>query len=84
MELAFSKRNIKVIKSVQAPDALTQKEMLYGEYTDGGQVLEILQELELQFEKNPSYEKLHGLKERLSLSYRHKDSKEIISFMTKD
>ncbi len=84
MEQALNQRNIKVIKSVQAPDKLTHTEVLYGEYTDDGQVLETLRNLEAQYAENPLYEKLHGYKERLSLSFRHRDSKEIISFSTED
>lgn len=84
MEQTLNHRNIKVIKSVQAPDKRTHTEVLYGEYTDDGEVLEVLRNLENQYSENPSYEKLHGCKERLSLSFRHRDSQEIISFTTED
>ncbi|MBL1408968.1 hypothetical protein [Sphingobacterium faecale] len=84
MEQVLNQRNIKVIKSVQAPDKLTHTEVLYGEYADDGQVLKVLRDLENQYSENPSYEKLHGYKERLSLSFRHRDSQEIISFSTED
>jgi hypothetical protein len=84
MEQAISQRNIRVIKSVQEPDKLTHTEVLYGEYPDDGQVLQVLRDLENQYSENPSYEKLHGFKERLSLSFRHRDSQEIISFTTED
>ncbi|WP_144062793.1 hypothetical protein [Sphingobacterium paucimobilis] len=84
MEQVLNQRNIKVIKSVQAPDKLTHTEVLYGEYPDDGEVLKVLRNLEDQYSENPSYEKLHGYKERLSLSFRHRDSQEIISFSTED
>lgn len=84
MEQVTNKRHIKVIKSVQAPDKLTHTEVLFGEYTDDDQVLEALRQLESQYADNPMYEKLHGLEDRLSLSFRNKDSQETISYMTED
>lgn len=84
MEQALANRNIKIIKSVEAPDKLTHTEVLFGEYTDDEQVLEALRDLEIKYSESPVYEKLHGLEDHLSISFRHKDSHEVISYVTQD
>ncbi|NGF56768.1 hypothetical protein G5B00_09610 [Parapedobacter sp. SGR-10] len=84
MEQAIPERRIRIIKSVQSAGGQTSAEALCGEYPDDDQVLRAFCELEEQYAKNPVYEKLHGFNERLSLSFRNRDSNEIISFMTED
>ncbi len=84
MEQAIPERHIRIIKSVQSIDGQIRAEVLCGEYPDDDQILQAFRELEEQYTKNPIYEKLHGFNERLSLSFRNRDSNEIISFMTED
>ena len=84
MEQAVTNRNIKIIKSVETPDRLTHTEVLFGEYTDDERVLKALKRLESRYAENPLYEKLHGLEDHLSISFRHKDSHEVISYTIED
>lgn len=84
MEQAITDRSIKIVKSVEAPDKLTRAEVVFGEYPDDDQVLIALKELERKYSESPIYEKLHGLKDRLSISFRHKGSHEVISYSTQD
>jgi len=84
MEQAVTNRNIKIIRRVEALDKLTHSEVLFGEYSDDDQVLKALKELEYNYSESPIYEKLHGLEDYLSISFRHKDSHEIISYATED
>lgn len=84
MEQAIPKRHIRIVKSVQAIDGLTRTEVIYGEYPDNDQVLEAFRELEKQYVNDPVYEQLHGLHDRLSLSFRNRRTDEIISFTAED
>ncbi|SKB39312.1 hypothetical protein SAMN05660841_00239 [Sphingobacterium nematocida] len=84
MEQVIDGRNIKIIKSVETADKLTHTEVLFGEYVDNEQVLRALRELERKYLESPLYEKLHGLEDRLSISFTHKESHAVISYTTED
>ncbi|WP_164112315.1 MULTISPECIES: hypothetical protein [Sphingobacterium] len=84
MEQAVINRNIKIIKSVEAPNKLTHTEVVFGEYSDDEEVLKALKELEYRYSESPIYERLHGLEDHLSISFRHRYSQEVVRYATED
>lgn len=75
---------LKIIKSVQKKNSSKFEETVYFECCTSEEVLYRLEELQTIFEANPSFEKLHGLENHLSLSYRHLDTQDEIKFYASD
>lgn len=76
--------NIKIIKSTKGKSDLTFKEVVVGEFKDSDEVIVRLKALQKDFENNPSYEFLHGLKDHMSISFRDIMTDEEIRFYASD
>lgn len=76
--------NIKIIKSTKGKSDLTFKEVVVGECKDSDEVIVRLKALQKNFENNPSYEFLHGLKDHMSISFRDIMTDEEIRFYASD
>ncbi|MFZ4262125.1 hypothetical protein ACFRAE_08780 [Sphingobacterium sp. HJSM2_6] len=73
---------LKIIKSIKNTSNGTVVESVYQLCSNSEDVLLKLKELQKAYEKNLCFEKLHGLNDHLSLSYRHLDSGDEIIFFT--
>ena len=75
---------LKIIKSVRKKQSCRFEETVYFECCSSEELMNRLAELETSFDANPSFERLHGLENHLSLSYRHRASQDEINFYAAD
>lgn len=76
--------NLKIIKSTKGKNDLTFREIVVEECKDSDEVIVRLKALQKDFENNPAYEFLHGLKDHMSISFRDLITDEEIRFYASD
>lgn len=75
---------IKIIKRTTPKADTIIKEELYEECSNSDAVLLKLEQLQHMYSADPAFEILHGLEDHLSISFRHLDTQEEISFYSED
>lgn len=73
-----------IIKSSKSKGEMTVKESHYQECQNSDEVLNLLKSLEREYQNNPRYELLHGVKDRLSICIRDVMTDEEICFYSTD
>lgn len=84
MEITLPERRIRIIKSTEDKSLGTFYEEVFKECSDNKDVLDSLEEIERACKANPNYEFLHGVQERLSISFRDINSLQEIRFVAED
>ncbi|HLS94902.1 MAG TPA: hypothetical protein VK017_05035 [Sphingobacterium sp.] len=84
MEITIPERRIKIVRSVEDRHLGTFSEEVYKECDDDQDVLIALREIERAYKADPNYELLHGIRERLSVSFRDRRSMQEIRFVVED
>ena len=84
MEVTFTTRRIKIIKSTEDRNLGTFNEEVFKECIDNKEVLASFAEIERAFKANPNYELLHGVQDHLSIHFRDIQSSQEIRFSAAD
>ncbi|MFD1768314.1 hypothetical protein [Sphingobacterium suaedae] len=84
MELFVPERRIKIIKSVEDRHLGTFTEEVFKECDDDTDVLLTLKDIERHYSADPNFELLHGIRERLSISFRDLRSQQEVRFIVQD